>query len=89
MRSGALAAAIKYNLPIVANRGYLTNEILQHEKNIVLLDKVTDESIIHYVEKIYTADTFRNQLQQGTKELYEGEVSWTAVTTKFLCALNS
>ncbi|WP_372367641.1 glycosyltransferase family 4 protein [Candidatus Uabimicrobium sp. HlEnr_7] len=89
LHSGALCAAFANSLVIVSSKGNLTDKILQHEQNAILLDNLDDQRLLKYIVKIHRDTEFRTHLQTNTQNLFAQYIAWDVVCKKHLELLKS
>lgn len=83
LRSGALAAACEAGLPVISNRGPLTDELFQHGKNIFFINALTVEGAASSLWALLTDVPLRNRLRQGSRALYDEQMSWDVITRAY------
>lgn len=79
MRSTALAAAYAASLPIIGNRGALTDDFLKQGQNIYLLDSLEEEDIVRAIERLVIDGGLRQQLVQGSVKTYRDWLTWEKI----------
>lgn len=84
LKSGSLAAAFQYGLPILGYDGDMTDPILRHKKNIWFCNASTPTEISEEILFLMTKSDSLFSLHHGSKELYKTYLSWPAIAKTFI-----
>ena len=89
-KSGVMADAMAAGLPIVGSCGDMTDTNLYvHEKNILLLEKPSVQSIRNSIKELYFNESLRLRLSTQVLETYRLFFSWDNTVRMYKAALNA
>jgi glycosyltransferase involved in cell wall biosynthesis len=84
LKNGTLSAAMAAALPIIATRGDMTDTgLLQHRKNIHLLQDNAVETWQQAIEQLLQDTDYRNRLSQAGYAFYQEHLSWEVAGKAF------
>lgn len=83
LKSGSVAAAFRYGLPILGYNGDMTDAILIHKKNIWFCNGSTPAEISQEIQILMNKPDLLFDLYLGSNELYNTYLSWSAIAKTF------
>jgi len=83
-KSGSLAAALAAGLPVISQKGYLTDKLFISGENCFLLEGEEVRSYIKQIEILFDDETLLNNIRKGATHLYAKHLSWDVIATQFL-----
>ncbi len=86
-KSTSLLAGFAAGLPIIANKGDLTESIFHHKENIYLLNSIEPKTIADAVENILSSKDLMQNLRIKAFETYSKFFTWKIVSDKYLEAI--
>ncbi|MFW5761613.1 MAG: glycosyltransferase family 4 protein [Cyclobacteriaceae bacterium] len=75
LKSGSLAAAYSAGLPIISNRGDMTDACLKHKENIYFTDNDATD-LANSIRNILDDHSLRNSLRVNALAFYKNYLSW-------------
>ncbi len=83
-KSGSLACGCSLGIPVVGAKGDMNNALLEHGKNILLVD-ILDENALHAAIKSGLSSKEKSaELGQNARKLYDEHLDWPVLAGKFL-----
>jgi|GEM_PF-1879706 len=83
-KSGSLAAALAAGLPVISQKGYLTDKLFISGENCFLLEGEDLSSYIKQIETLFDDDMLLNKVREGAVHLYAKHLSWDVIAAQFL-----
>lgn len=74
-KSGSLAAALSLGIPVVTNKGYLTENRLENKKNIVFVNPELEEELCNAITELIRNKRAKEFISQGAKAIGE-QLTW-------------
>lgn len=87
-KSTALASAYSAELPIIGNRGLLTDDFFVHGENIYLINQVNPDEVCRAISELMDNKDLRQKLRYGSKKTYENFLKWGKIGEKYKEILN-
>lgn len=87
IKSAALASAYAAGLPIIGNRGDLTDDFFQDKENIFLVDSINVEEIVSAIKELVCNFNLRNKLREGSQKTYTNYLKWEVIAKRYLMLL--
>lgn len=87
-KSTALTSAYAAGLPILANKGILTDNFLKHKKNIFLIDNLDVDAVIQAIIELINNRQLLNNLKKGSINTYRNYLTWDEIANKYKATLN-
>lgn len=78
-KSTALVAAYAAGLPVIGNRGRLTDSLFVHDRNIHLVDTPEADTLARAMERLAGDPERRRRLAEGGRETYEKHFAWDRI----------
>lgn len=88
LKSGSVAAAFQYGLPVLGYKGDMTDGILNHKKNIWFCNSSTPAEISQEIQFLMHKPDLLFNLHLGSNELYNTYLSWPAIAKTFTAILS-
>ncbi len=88
-KSGSLAAACAAGLPIVGTRGNLNNALLEHGKNIFLVERPNADKLKSAIKTLLQQPELREALGASSRALYDNHLAWAVLANRYLHILNN
>jgi len=87
-KSTSLLTGFAAGLPIIANKGDLTENILHHKENIYLLNSIEPKTIADAIENILADKDLMQNLRIKAFETYSKYFTWDIVSEKYIEAIS-
>lgn len=84
IKSTVIAAAFAAGLPIIADKGDMSDEFFKDKENIFLLKTLKIEEIVNSVKRIIQDSELRNRLKIGSLRTYNECLQWPAIARRYL-----
>lgn len=82
-KSTSLAAAFGAGIPILGNRGRLTDPLLRHGENIHLVDSLEVGEVTRAVSRLANDRELRQRLARGSRETYRLHLAWDVLGARY------
>ncbi|MDP1842871.1 MAG: glycosyltransferase [Sediminibacterium sp.] len=89
LKSGSLAAAFQFGLPILGYSGDMTDKLLIHNKNIFFTKNSTSTEIANSINFLLNNPNLLFNLHKGSLNFFSQQISWDVIADKFTNALNN
>ena len=83
IKSASLAAAYAASLPIISNRGDLTDDFFQDGKNILFVSSLKIDDICQAVSSLVNDLNLKTKLVHNTKETYKRYLDWNIIAGRY------
>lgn len=64
-KSGSLAAALSFGLPVITSKGIMTDEVLHDKENILFVDSSSAESYYNAIASLVNDESFTQKVSRG------------------------
>lgn len=88
-KSGSLAAACAAGLPVIGTRGNLNNALLEHGKNIFLIDRPNSNLLKEAIKTLLHQPDLRQALGTSSRALYTEHLTWKILAESLLQVLTN
>ncbi|MEW6558370.1 MAG: glycosyltransferase family 4 protein, partial [Elusimicrobiota bacterium] len=88
IKSTSLASAYAAILPIIGNRGILTDNFFRDKENIFLINSINIEEILSAILELVNNEELRYKLKKGSEETYKNYLSWDRIAEGYEKILN-
>lgn len=68
-KSGSLAAALSFGLPVITSKGIMTDEALHDKENILFVDSSSVESYYNAIASLVGDEAFAGKVSRGAKAI--------------------
>jgi glycosyltransferase involved in cell wall biosynthesis len=83
-KSGSLAAAFAHGLPVVSQRGIMTDDVFVHLENCYLLTGENMSEYIMELSNLLENNTLLLKLSKNSRNFYKSHLDWEKVAQSFL-----
>ncbi len=83
-KSTSLASAFAAGLPIIGNKGGMTDDFFNHRDNIILVDSLDEEIISEEVIKLISDPVLMKDLKNGAIKTFETKLSWPVIAESYI-----
>lgn len=83
-KSTSLASAYAAGLPIIGNKGLLTDNFFQDRDNVFLVNSLNPEDIADAIYQTLKDNYLRKLLALKSKEIYKSILSWQSIAQRYL-----
>lgn len=87
-KNGSIIAAMQMGLPIVSNKGDMTDEGFIHLKNIVFAGGSTEHDYCQSIKLLYKDFLLRETISTNAKAYYNTNLTWMSISSQILNILN-
>ncbi|MCZ6691440.1 MAG: glycosyltransferase family 4 protein [Planctomycetota bacterium] len=87
-KSTVLVAAFAAGLPVVANRGPITDSLFVHDENIFLVDSAGPVELAAALDRLIDDPDGRRRLADGGRETYRQHFTWERIAADYMHALS-
>jgi len=87
-KSTSLAAAYAAGLPIIGNKGILTDGFFKDKENIYLINSVDFREVAGSILELFKNQDLYNTLKRGSEESYKNILSWDRISERYTEILN-
>jgi glycosyltransferase involved in cell wall biosynthesis len=87
-KSSSLASAYAFKLPIIANKGLLTDEVFVHKRNIYLINNPGAHELAGALLEVIRNNELREELKKGAEYFYENFLKWSKIKERYTEIIN-
>lgn len=88
IKNTSLAAAYAAGLPIISNRGHMTDSFFENGSNIILIDVLDVNLILKEIKRLIDSTQLRKSLSLNAIKTYYTKLSWEIITSRYLELMN-
>ncbi len=88
-KSTSLASAYAAKLPIIGNRGILTDDFFKDKENILLINSVDSREVEKGILELFKNYDLCNKLKRGSEETYKDYLSWGRISESYTAIISS
>ena len=82
-KSGSLAAALSFGIPVITSKGYLTEDKLLNRKNILFIDPQSVDDYYNIIKRLIEDNQLRKTVSQGAHELGK-QLTWARTYEEYM-----
>ena len=87
-KSGSLACGCSLGIPVVGAKGDMNNALLEHGKNILLVNILEKEALRGAIESCFSSKEKAAQLGRNARKLYDEALDWPVLAEKLLAHMS-
>jgi glycosyltransferase involved in cell wall biosynthesis len=84
IKNTSIAAAYAAGLPIIGNRGHMTDDFFKSGVNILLVDQLNPHVIAREIRKLINCPNLRNTLRLNSISTYNSQLSWETIANRYI-----
>lgn len=88
-KNGSLIAAMQMGLPIISNKGDMTDEGFTHLQNIVFANGTTEHDYYKAIKLLYSDAVLKEAVGANARAYYETHLSWPVIASRILNIINA
>jgi glycosyltransferase involved in cell wall biosynthesis len=87
-KNTSLIGAYTAGLPVLAVKGYMTDNFFTHKKDIYYLEDLDNKYISNKIIDLLSNKSMLENLRKGSAQIYNEKLSWTVIANKYMNVLN-